>query len=236
MESAKTILAIGAHIGDMELTCGGVLASAALKGHRIVTLALTAGEKGNPPNLSVAEYRKQKVQEATDFAKALGGEAIVLDNPDGLLAYTEENLWQICDIIRTVKPNILITHWKNSVHKDHAMTHRLVSEARYFASNAGFERALPAFPVSHMLFAENWEDTEDFRPYLYLDTSAGNALWEKEVAKHWFVTHSTDYRYLEYYKALSICRGCESGYAHAQAFMLRPLRDRLCHESVTDLL
>ena len=39
------ILAIGAHIGDMELTCGGVLATHALKGDKIVTVALTAGEK-----------------------------------------------------------------------------------------------------------------------------------------------------------------------------------------------
>lgn len=236
MEQTKTILAVGAHIGDMELTCGGVLATAALEGHRIVTLALTAGEKGNPPTLTVSEYRDQKVREAKAFAAALGGEALVLGDPDGLLRYTEEAIWRICDIIRTVKPDVLITHWKHSVHKDHAMTHRLVSEARYFASNAGFVRELPAFPVSHMLFAENWEDTEDFKPYYYLDISKGYELWTREVVKHWFVTHSTDYRYFDYYKALSVCRGCESGYAHAQAFMLRPLRDRVCGSSITALL
>ncbi|MEG0693372.1 MAG: PIG-L family deacetylase, partial [Oscillospiraceae bacterium] len=77
MINKKTILAIGAHIGDMELTCGGVLASHALRGDNIITLALTAGEKGNPPTMSVSEYRTQKVQEATNFAEALGGKAIV---------------------------------------------------------------------------------------------------------------------------------------------------------------
>lgn len=236
MKTQKTILAIGAHIGDMELTCGGVLASASLDGHHIVTLALTAGEKGNPPTLSVADYRKQKVAEARSFAKALAGEAIVLDCPDGLLSYTDEVLWQVCDIIRTVKPDIIITHWKNSVHKDHAMAHRIVSEARYFASNAGFERELAAFPVSHMLFAENWEDSDGFKPYLYRDITKGYELWTTEVAKHWFVTHSTDYRYLEYYKALSVCRGCEGGYPHAQSFMLRPLREHISRNDVMDLL
>lgn len=45
---SQTILAVGAHIGDMELTCGALLASCAANGGRAVTLALTAGEKGAP--------------------------------------------------------------------------------------------------------------------------------------------------------------------------------------------
>ncbi|MFR7880484.1 MAG: hypothetical protein ACLU5J_02655 [Christensenellales bacterium] len=39
----KTILAIGGHIGDMELTAGGLMATNALNGGKNITLALTAG-------------------------------------------------------------------------------------------------------------------------------------------------------------------------------------------------
>ena len=47
MEQKKlTVLAIGAHIGDAELTAGALLASCAVRGGKAVTLALTAGEKG----------------------------------------------------------------------------------------------------------------------------------------------------------------------------------------------
>lgn len=60
-EQKLTILAIGGHVGDMELTAGGVLASHSLKGDRIVTLALTAGERGVPAGRDMAEYREQKV-------------------------------------------------------------------------------------------------------------------------------------------------------------------------------
>ena len=230
----KTILAIGGHVGDMELTCGGVLASHAARGGRIVTVAMTAGEKGNPPSMTVKDYREQKVNEAKAFAEALGGEAIVLDSPDGLLEYTQENVWAICDIIRAHRPDVIITHWRESIHKDHAMTSRLASEARYFAGNAGFERELPAHACPQFYFAENWEDAKDFKPYVYVDISEGYELWRREVAKHWFVTHSADFRYLEYYDALSICRGCESGYPRAQAFMVRELRDRVQRSSITD--
>ena len=57
--SGKTILAIGAHIGDMELTAGGLLATAAVQGGRAVTLALTAGEKGAASGVDVSVYRQQ---------------------------------------------------------------------------------------------------------------------------------------------------------------------------------
>ena len=230
-----TILAIGAHIGDMELTCGGVLASHALRGDAIVTLALTAGEKGNPPDLTVAEYRRQKVAEAHGFAQALGGRALVLDHEDGMLRYDEKTVWQVCDLIREVRPDAMITHWRESVHKDHANTHHIVSDARYYAGNAGFVRNAPAHACPKLYFAENWEDAKDFQPYLYVDISQGAELWRREVAKHWFVTHSADYRYLEYYDALSVCRGCESGFPRAQAFMVREQFRRAKCAALTDL-
>jgi LmbE family N-acetylglucosaminyl deacetylase len=39
------IMAIGAHIGDMELTCGGVLTKYAMEDHKVTILHMTAGEK-----------------------------------------------------------------------------------------------------------------------------------------------------------------------------------------------
>ena len=65
MEPKKhTVLAIGAHIGDAELTAGALLASCAVRGGKAVTLALTAGEKGAPPGADIAEYRRNKISEA----------------------------------------------------------------------------------------------------------------------------------------------------------------------------
>ena len=54
----KTIMAIGAHIGDMELTCGGVLCTMALEGAKIVTVALTAGEKGTTGDIELYKNRR----------------------------------------------------------------------------------------------------------------------------------------------------------------------------------
>ena len=121
-----SILAIGAHIGDMELTAGGLLATCALQGGSITTLALTAGEKGAPKGADIAEYRKQKVQEAENFAAKLGGKAKVLDYPDGLLADDDAVRMQVAAVIREVQPELIITHHSQSMHKDHAACHRIV--------------------------------------------------------------------------------------------------------------
>ena len=51
----KCIMAIGGHIGDAELTCGGTLATLALQGWKIVTVGATGGERGNPPHLTVEQ-------------------------------------------------------------------------------------------------------------------------------------------------------------------------------------
>ncbi|MCE5173371.1 PIG-L family deacetylase [Paenibacillus profundus] len=220
-EQKVTILAIGGHVGDMELTAGGVLASHSLKGDRIVTLALTAGERGVPAGRDMAEYREQKVNEAKGFAEMLGGEAIVFDIPDGELQDSEEMRLKVCDVIRQVRPNIIITHFKNSMHKDHMTTHRIVNDARFFAGLASFQRELPAFFASRLYYAENWEDAVDYKPYVYVDFSReAYDLWVKAVSLHWFVTGSASFPYLEYYKHLVRVRGIEARKEYAETFMV----------------
>jgi len=215
----KTIMAIGGHIGDMELTTGGVLATLALQGHKIVTVAMTAGEKGNPAHQTIADYRGQKIREAQGFAEMLGGSAVVFDTPDGELLDSEDNKFALADLIRGVKPNVLLTHWKNSMHKDHEATHRIVRDAQFYAALPGFVRALPAHFAAGPWYAENWEDPIGFRPYRYVKVSEeGFALWERAISLHWFTVHSTSFAYKDYYTHLMHVRGIEARKTMAQAF------------------
>lgn len=227
-----TILAIGAHIGDMELTAGGVLATHSLKGDSIVTLALTAGEKGAPAGRDVQDYRAQKVREAETFAAMLGGRSIVFDYPDGELPDNDEVRFKVCDVIREVQPNVIITHFKNSMHKDHMNTHKIVTDARFYAGNPFFERKHPPYFAPKLYFAENWEDAVDFKPYLYIDVTEGFELWQKAAATHWFVTGSKFFPYLEYYNHLSRVRGIEARRGRAQCFAIPPETMKEVRESL----
>lgn len=227
-EQKRTILGIGGHVGDMELTAGGVLASHSLKGDKIVTLALTAGERGVPAGRDMAEYREQKVNEAKGFAEMLVGESIVFDIPDGELPDDEAVRFQVCDVIREVRPNIIITHFKNSMHKDHATTHRIVNDARFFAGLASFKREKPAHFASKLYYAENWEDAVDYRPYVYVDfNQEAFDLWMKALSLHWFVTGSKSFPYMEYYKHLARVRGIEARKQYAETFAVPEETKRL---------
>ena len=69
----RTVLSIGAHAGDAEVTTGALLARHKRLGDRVVMLHLTLGEGGNP-KMSPAAYGEQKKREALAAAQALGAE------------------------------------------------------------------------------------------------------------------------------------------------------------------
>ena len=217
---AKTILAIGGHIGDAELTAGGVMAANAVEGGKNYTLALTAGERGNPPHLTVAEYRVQKVAEAKAFAEMVNGEAFVLDYMDGELPNNEEVRYQVASIIRKVKPDVILTHWHSTMHKDHNNTHLIVPDAQFLASVVESEKIDGKRHYAPVYFSENWEDDLDFRPAFYVDITNGYELWCEALKTQWFVMNSKDFKYYDYYTSLARCRGCLNKTMYAEAFAM----------------
>ena len=88
----KTILAIGGHIGDMELTAGGIMATNAIRGGKNITLALTAGERGNPAHMTVAEYRVQKIKEAESLLEKYHSDIRNAENQLSTMSSMERNL------------------------------------------------------------------------------------------------------------------------------------------------
>lgn len=215
----RTIMAIGGHVGDAELTCGGVLAEYALKGYKVITVALTGGERGNPPHLTVEEYRKQKEDEARSFAGHLGGEAVVFPYVDGELPDNEEVRLALCDLIRKWRPEALMTHWKFSMHKDHEMTCRIVRDAQFYAGLPGMMREDAAWYAKGPYYAQNWEDAVDFKPYVYVKVSPeGFAIWHKAIKEHWFAVNSSSFSYMEYYSHLMRSNGCIARCEYAEAF------------------
>lgn len=228
---AKTILAIGGHIGDAELTAGGVMAANAVDGGKNYTLALTAGERGNPPHLSVQEYRKQKVAEAKAFAEMVNGESFVLEYADGELPNNEEVRYQVANIIRKVKPDVILTHWHSTMHKDHNNTHLIVPDAQFLASVVECDKIEGARHYAPVYFCENWEDDMDFRPSFYVDFTKGYDLWCEALKTQWFVMNSKDFKYYDYYTSLARCRGALNKTMYAEAFAMHEYKRILRKDS-----
>lgn len=218
MSEGRSILAIGAHAADMEISAGAVLAKCASLGGEVTLLHLTPGERGHP-TLDPDAYAAQKRMEAEDAAKELGGRAIFLDHKDGELPDTEEVRFQVCDVIREVKPTIILSHWKNSIHKDHITAHRIVEDAVFYAAIPGIVRALPNHRGASLYYTENWEDPEGFTPYYYVDVTGFMELWERAARRYeLFSGNISSFPYLDYYRSLARVRGALSGFEFACAF------------------
>ena len=218
---SKTIMAVGAHTGDAQLTCGMLLAKHALAGDKIITVDLTAGERGTPAGLTPEEFRPQNVAAAAEFAKGLGGKSIVFDTPDGELYDSKELELKLARVMRENKVDAVLYHWTRSMHKDHIEAAKITENAIFFASLGTYamDDLAPA-PIRSFMHAENWEDSEGFVPYYYFDVTEAFPLWKENIKKLWLTEQSRDFKYLRYYEALSIMRGALIKVDHATAFAI----------------
>lgn len=211
------LMIIGAHCGDGEIQAGAIANKYAKAGHDVTFLHLTAGEKGNPPHISVDDYREQKIKEAEKAAAILGGKSITLDYKDAELKEDEQTITTVAKIFRELKPTIVITHWENSMHPDHAVCPKIVQAAWLKAALPGFEiDGLAAHSLSKMFHSENWEDMEGYVPDVFVDVSAEFDTYLEALSQYWFIMNSSDFRYYDYYKALGTIRGCVARTTYAQ--------------------
>ncbi len=225
--SPVRILAIGAHAGDMEVSCGAALLKHVLHGDAVTLLHLTLGEGGNPA-FSPAAYGVQKKAEAEAVAVALGASVVIGPYRDGELPDSDEARRYVADIIREVAPTHIITHWRTSIHPDHRNTHAIVNDAVLLASLEGVVTSHPRHRgVRGIYFTENWEDPEGFSPYFYVDVTETFAKWKELIVSYQFIRGGiSTFPYLDYYSALARVRGAESNTHHAVCFAVDPFEKK----------
>ncbi len=147
----SVVLAIGAHPDDVEFGCGGTLAKWAAAGCEIHHLVLTDGSKGTwetdgDPEALVATRRHEQVTAAA----VLGGEDVqFLDWPDGELESGRVQRRQVCQVIRQVRPGIVLGHdpWRRyRLHPDHRHAGWLTVDAVVAARDPKFFPDIPEGP------------------------------------------------------------------------------------------
>lgn len=214
----SNIMAIAAHPGDVFFAMGAPVALQCHVGARGVFLSLSLGERGSatvPP----ARYGALQSEAAERAAEILGAKAAFLTYPDGEVPVSDEIKLDVCDLIREHRPNVIVTHWRGSWHKDHQACYAVVTDAVFYAALPALARKLPAHSVQKIFFADNWEDAEGFKPDTYLDISAVFDRWSEACAIFPMWRGETGFRYNDYYGSLAVARGCVSGSRYAVALM-----------------
>lgn len=136
MTDPLDVLAVMAHPDDVELLCGGALLRSADRGERTGAVDLTRGERGTRGS---AELRDR---EARDAAEVLG--LAVRRNaglPDAGLENTPESRRTVVELIRALRPRVVVTHWTRGRHPDHRVAANLVYDACFLAGLTNYEAA-----------------------------------------------------------------------------------------------
>lgn len=167
------VLAFGAHADDVELGCGGTVASLVASDYRVGIVDLTRGELGSRGTPD------QREQEAADAARILGVERrINLGIADGNIKNSKKNRLKVISELRSTRPDILLIPAPDCRHPDHPAGARLVIEAVFQAGlimvetfDGSGEKQEPWRPP-HVL---HYMQSIPFEPTLVVDVSD---FWE----------------------------------------------------------
>ncbi|MGH9587865.1 MAG: PIG-L deacetylase family protein [Acidobacteriaceae bacterium] len=217
-KTAPRVMAIAAHPGDAFFVMGAPVAVATHSGGQGFLVSLSLGEKGST-TISPEQYGAMQKDAATKAAGLLGAGALFLQYGDGSVPDNDEAAFAVCDFIRQHKPDIVVTHWKGSEHKDHQACHHIVLNAIFYAAIPGFVRQHPAHSVRCLYFADNWEDAREFAPDTYLDITPIYDQWMNACAVFPMWRGETGFRYNDYYSSRATGCGCLSGNRQAVALM-----------------
>jgi bacillithiol biosynthesis deacetylase BshB1 len=200
-EAKAEVLAIAAHRDDVEQTCGGTLLKLRAQGVRTAILDLTRGEAGTRGSAAEREA------EAGEAAKILGVEwRGALDIPDGRVENTYENRVKIVEVLRRVRPRVVILPYWTGRHPDHYTTSTLGYEACFLSGLKTLETDAPAWRPFKIVYASLYADVRpsfvvDITPYIeerhralmayrsqYANQEAGSGLFvpEEEIKERTF--------------------------------------------------
>ncbi len=170
------VLAFGPHPDDVELFCGGLLLKLKKQGYRAAIVDMTRGESGTRGTVET------RAAEAEAAAAILGVESrINLGIPDGAISESEEQKIKVVEVLRRLRPRIVLAPYGEDRHPDHMHASRLVSEAAFFSGVARWHPGLaPWRPELVIHYFMHRVET----PSLIVDISAEMADKLKAVRAH----------------------------------------------------
>ena len=162
-ESTQKILVVLAHPDDPEFFCGATTARWVRAGHHVNYCVLTCGDKGTK-DLTIGQNELCSIRqmEQRSAATVLGVEEVrFLNYPDGYLTPDINLRRDITRVIRTVRPDVLVTCDPQTLftangglnHPDHRA-----------AGQATLDAVFPA-ARDHLNFIELWKD-EKLEPHI----------------------------------------------------------------------
>lgn len=203
------ILAVGAHLDDIEIACGGTLAKAVDAGHKVKVLIMSKSGYTNKEGM-IQRSDDVAINEGTNAFHTLGIRDIeILDFPTKDIPFQSDVVNAIDIIISTYNPDVIFTHHPFDTHQAHVgVSNATIAAARRKNTVFFYE---PITPSGRSYVA--------FRPQLYVDIE--NVL-DKKIAS--LREHKSEYNkfgaedWIEGVRCRCGFRGYEIGKRFAEAF------------------
>lgn len=216
------ILAVGAHLDDIEIACGGTLAKMIRAGHDVKVLIMSKSGYTNKEG-RVQRSDEMAVQEGMNALHKLGLSDIeILDFPTKDIPWSSDVVNPIDLCIDKYDPDVIFTHHPFDTHQAHVgVSNATISAARRRNTVFFYE---PITPSGRSYVA--------FRPQLYVDITE-----TIDVKNDALREHKTEYNkfgaedWIEGVHARCGFRGYEIGTKYAEAFEI--LRLELAFDELT---
>lgn len=207
MATLKRIVSIGAHSLDAELMGGPLMLKYAKEGAHCTFIHVTQGRLEDPAATEEekAAYLQSLLEQNQRAAKALGGDTIWLGYVSSSMPSTEEFAARLERYFEEEKVDLVITHWRGSMHPRHINTHDAVTAAVKKLRRKGN-------PI-RLMYGETFEDLVGFLPQAYF-------IINEEEKEQWFQGlkeyqvfngEINDFPYIPYYTTNGKVRQIECG-------------------------
>jgi LmbE family N-acetylglucosaminyl deacetylase len=223
----NTVLGIFAHPDDAEIVCAGTLSLLKKAGWDIHIATMTPGDKGSA-ELTRKEISAIRKAEGKASALLLDGEYHCLEFDDVYIFYDRETINKTTELLRKVRPQIVITASPNDYMVDHETTSRIVQTACFCAGIKNMDAGGETYGhVPHLYYADPLDVKDIFgkfvEPSMYIDITSEMDKKAAMLASHksqreWLLAHHKIDEYILAMKRLGEGRGSEVQVKYAEGF------------------
>ena len=216
----KRLVCIGGHHLDAELMGGPLLIKYAMQGAHCTMINVTEGrlDRKGATEQEKQEYLDNIRQENVACDEAMQCECYNMKYTSATLPSQEEFIEMLMDYFKKEKVDLVVTHWRGTMHPRHYYTYETVTAAVQRLRREGINIQL--------LYGENCEDLIGFTPTCYVTiTDEQVQMWFDALKKYTIVNGKVnDVPYQKYYQAQLKVRAIEGGIpSPVKAYMHAPL-------------
>ncbi|MCG8482771.1 MAG: PIG-L family deacetylase [Clostridia bacterium] len=206
MSEIKRVVSIGAHSLDAEILGGPIMQKYAKKGVRCTYIHVTQGRLENPDATQEEKeaYLKKLLNQNKRAAEKLNGDTIWLGYVSNNMPSLDEFSGRLEQYFTDEKVDLVITHWRGSMHPRHINTHDAVT--------AAVKRLREKENDIRLIYGENFEDLVGFIPQAYFKLDQNEVdQWYASLREYSvFKGQINDFPYYPYYSTMGKVRQIES--------------------------